>query len=83
MQRVGSHSQKKRCGRLESTLSPEEDVVDVPPDVRADAQELAVDAVENGLEKISLPSVLRVKQLQELDHKGLVDVSLGQRHVQL
>ena len=49
---------------MQLTSSPEEDVVDVFPDVGAEAQELAVDAVENGLEKVSLSSVLRVKQLQ-------------------
>lgn len=64
-------------------VSPEEDVVDVSPDVRAKAQELAVDAVENCLEEVSLSPILRVKQLQQLHHKGLVDVSLGHGDVQL
>ena len=63
--------------------SPEEYVVDVSPDVRTKTEELAVDAMENSLQEIPLATVLRVKELQELDDKGLVDVSLGERGVQV
>ncbi len=45
---------------------PKEDVVDVFADEGAEAEELAVDAVEDGLEEVPLPRVLRVKQLQQL-----------------
>jgi len=36
-----------------------------------------VDPVQYGLEVVALPRVLAVKQLQQLEHKVLVDVPLG------
>lgn len=57
---------------------PQEDVVDLPSNVSTKAEELAIDAVKNCLEKISLSRVLAVKQFQETDDKGLVNVALGQ-----
>ena len=43
----------------------------------AEAEELAVDAVKDGLEEISFSWVLAVKQLKESDNKRLVNVPLG------
>ena len=62
---------------------PEEDVVDVFPDVRSKSEKLAVDPVKEGLEEVPLPAVLGVKQLQQLHHKRLVYVSLCHRCVEL
>ena len=42
----------------------EEDIVDGTSDERSQVQELAVDTVECGLEKVSLPRVFRVEQFQ-------------------
>lgn len=47
-------------------LSPVEYVVDLSADVGPEAQELAVDPVEDGLQEVPLPGVFTVKQLQEL-----------------
>lgn len=41
--------------------SPEEDVVDLFADVRSKAEQLAVDAVQDGLQILPLPRVLAVK----------------------
>ena len=62
---------------------PEEDVIHVFADVGAKSDELAVDAVQDGLQEVSLPRVLAVKQLQQLHHKRLIHIPLGQRRVQL
>ncbi len=43
-----------------------EDVVDGAADEGAEVQELAVDAVQGGLEEVALPRVLAVKELQQL-----------------
>jgi hypothetical protein len=39
--------------------------------------------MKNGLQEIPLPRVLAVKQLKKPDDKGLVDVALGQRRLEL
>ena len=49
-----------------SHISPVEYVVDLSADVGPEAQELAVDPVEDGLQEVPLPGVFTVKQLQEL-----------------
>ena len=53
-------------GRYGVCCEPVEDVVDLPADVGPQAQELPVDAMEDGLQEVSLPGVLAVKQLQQL-----------------
>lgn len=57
-------------------FSPVEDVVDLAADVGTQAQELAVDAVQNGLQEVSLSRVFAVEQLQELPHKRTVRADL-------
>lgn len=53
---------------------PEEDVVDLFADVGPEAQQLPVDAVEDGLQVLPLPGVLAVKELQELStNTGLTE----------
>ncbi len=52
-------------------------MVDLSPDVRSEPQELAIDPVQDGLQEIPLPGILTVKELQDAQHKRLVDVSLG------
>lgn len=45
---------------------PEEDMVDVSPDMGSQTQEFAIDAMENGFEELSLSGIFCVKQLQQL-----------------
>lgn len=45
---------------------PVEDVVDLAADVGAEAEELAVDPVEDCLQEVSFSGILAVKQLQQL-----------------
>ena len=63
--------------------SPIEDVVNLLPDVRSQAQELAVDSMQSGLEEVPLSWVLAVKQIQQLNHKSLIDVLLGNGRLEL
>lgn len=81
------HNSHIRYHRIKDSIStggiPKEDVVDVLPDVRSQSKELAVDAMEDCFEKISLTRVFAVKQLQQLYHEGLVHVLFGKRWVQL
>jgi hypothetical protein len=44
----------------------EKDIIDGPANVRSEIQEFAVDAMEGGLEEVSLAGVFRVKKFQEL-----------------
>lgn len=45
---------------------PEEDVVDLLPDEGSEAEELAVDAVQDCLQEVTLSGVFTIKKLQEL-----------------
>lgn len=54
-----------------------EDIVDGLADERAVYHELSVDAVEDGLEILTFARVLRVEEVQKAEHKGVVDVALG------
>lgn len=45
---------------------PVEDVINLAADVGAEAQELPVDPMQDGLQEVPLSGVLTVKQLQEL-----------------
>lgn len=58
-------------------------MIDLSPDVRTEPQELAIDSVQDRLEEISLPGVLAVEQLQNVQDKRLVDVTLGQGWLQV
>ena len=49
-------------GGREIYYPPEKDVVDLFPNESPQAEEFAVYPVQNGLEKISLPWVLTIKQ---------------------
>ena len=62
-----------------TTRSPQEDVINLSPDVRSEPQELPVDPVQDGLQEVPLPGVLAVKQLQDTQHEGLVNVPLGHK----
>lgn len=55
----------------------EEYVVDGATDERSQVQELAIDTVKRRLEEVSLARVLRVKELQKLQHEAMVNVRLG------
>mmetsp|Transcript_45818 Transcript_45818/g.147118 ORF Transcript_45818/g.147118 Transcript_45818/m.147118 type:complete len:304 (+) Transcript_45818:779-1690(+) len=55
----------------------EEDVLDGPADEGAEGHELAVDAVEDGLQVVALTRILGVEQLQKLKHEVLIDEALG------
>lgn len=65
------------------TCSPEEDVVNLPSDVRSQSQKLSINTVENGLEKVSLTRVFTVKEFKHSQHEGLVDEALGDGSLQL
>lgn len=56
----------------------EEDIVNRPSNEGAKIKEFAIDTVQGRLEKIALTRILRVKELEEIQDKWLVDVSLGQ-----
>lgn len=47
--------------KLGIIASPVEDVVDLPTNIRPEPQKLAIDAMQNGLEKVPLSRVLTVK----------------------
>ncbi len=51
---------------LELVDEAEEDVVDLLADEGAQAQELAVDAVQDGLEEVALAGILTVEQIQDI-----------------
>ena len=53
-----------------------EDVVDGLADEGPVHHELAVDAMEDGLQILALPRILAVKQLQQPHHEALIDVLL-------
>lgn len=50
-------------------MLPEEYVVDLFPDEGSQAEELAVDAMQHGLEEVALARVFAVEQLQQLTIK--------------
>ncbi len=52
----------------------EENVVDGATDEGAKGHEVAVDTVQNGLQVVALARILRVKELEETQHKGLAKV---------
>lgn len=49
----------------------EEDVVDRPPNIRPEIQELAVNTMQRGFEEVALPRVLRIKKFQKLMNKRM------------
>lgn len=51
---------------LTSNTKPEEDVVDLFPDVRSEAEQFAIDTMQYGLQIFPLSGVLTIKQLQQL-----------------
>lgn len=55
-------------GEQKRADAPEEDVADVLADVGAQAEELAVHAVQNGLQEVALSRVLRVEQVEQLQY---------------
>lgn len=61
----------------------EEDVINRPPDERAEVEEFAVDTVKGRFEEVALARVFRVKELEEVEHEGLVDVSFGEVRVEI
>lgn len=50
--------------------SPIKNVINLFPNVRSQAQELPVDAMQSGLQEISLSWVFAVKQVQQLGSSG-------------
>ena len=60
-------------------VKPVEDVVDLSADVGPEAQELAVDPMQDGLEEVPLPGIFTVEQLQEL--QGETDGMSRQRQL--
>ena len=62
---------------------PVEDIVDLLPNVRPQPKELAVDAVQRRLEKVTLSRVLRVEEVEQLQDEFVVDVTLGDRRLEV
>jgi hypothetical protein len=61
----------------------EKDIIDGPTDERAEVEEFPIDTVKSRLEKIALTRVFRVEELEEVEHKGLVDISLSEVRVEV
>jgi hypothetical protein len=59
------------------------DVVDGATDKGAQIEEFAIDAVKGGLQKVTLAWVFRVKELEEVEDKRLIDVSLCEVGVEI
>lgn len=55
----------------------EKHIVDRAANKGSEVEEFAVDTVEGGLQKVALPRVLRIKQLEKLEHKAVINVCLG------
>lgn len=49
------------------SLWPEEDVVDLFPDVRSETKQFAIDTMQYGLQIFPLSWILTIKQLQQLE----------------
>lgn len=62
---------------------PQEDVVDLLADKGAQPEELAVDAMQHRLEEVALARILRVEELQQLQHKLLVNHALADRRLKV
>mmetsp|Transcript_42707 Transcript_42707/g.106473 ORF Transcript_42707/g.106473 Transcript_42707/m.106473 type:complete len:335 (+) Transcript_42707:653-1657(+) len=62
---------------------PVEDVVDRLTDEGAVRHELAVDAVQDRLQVVTLARILRIEQIEELDEEGGVNVLLDHLRVRL
>lgn len=62
---------------------PQEDVVDLLADKGAQPEELAVDAMQHRLEEVALARILRVEELQQLQHKLLVNDALADRRLKV
>lgn len=53
---------------------PKKNIVDLFSDEGPEAEELAIDSVQNGLQAVPLPWILAIKQLQELEiRKSFID----------
>jgi hypothetical protein len=61
----------------------EKDIVDRPTDEGAEIEEFAVNSMKSRLQEIALARVLRIKELQEVQYEGLIDVSFGQVRVEI
>ncbi len=55
----------------------EEDVVDGTTDEGPEVEEFAIYAMQGRLQKVPFPRILGIEQLEELKHKAVVDVRLG------
>jgi hypothetical protein len=61
----------------------EKDIVDGSSNKRSKVKEFSVDAVEGGLQEVSLAGILGIKQLKELEDEAVVDVRLGNVGVEI
>jgi hypothetical protein len=77
----------KQLGNTVKSLSfigkLEEDVVDGSSDKGSEVEKLSIDAMEGGLQEVSLAGVLRVEKLKKLENKAMVDVCLGDVGVEI
>mmetsp|Transcript_50543 Transcript_50543/g.110589 ORF Transcript_50543/g.110589 Transcript_50543/m.110589 type:complete len:292 (+) Transcript_50543:505-1380(+) len=55
----------------------EEEILDGLANEGPQGHEFAIDSVEDGLQVVTLSWILRIKQIQELEHEGVVDKPLG------
>ena len=61
----------------------EKDVVDRPTDEGAEVEEFAINSMKSCLQEVALARILRIKELQEVQYEGLIDVSLCQVRVEI
>lgn len=61
----------------------EENVVDAPADRGPQVEEFSVYTVECRLEKVPLSRVFRIKELEEVENEGLINISLGEVGVEI
>lgn len=55
----------------------EENIINGTTNESAEVEEFSIDAVEGSLEEIAFTGVFRVKEFEEIEDKGLVNVSFG------
>ena len=55
----------------------EENIVDRPSNRGPEIEELSVDPVKGGLQKIAFSWILRIEEFQEVQDKKLIDIPLG------
>lgn len=56
---------------------PIEHIIYLFPNESPQSQEFSIDPVQSRFEQVSLARILRIKQIQQLQHEFLIDVTFG------